>query len=254
MEQHWSFKRLTLVALLSAVVLMSFLFVHTSLTQGAVPSGARPVPELIQPPGAVRVTAALTYYLYLPVIFTPPPAISGRATQNGVPLVGAQVVLLSGSTLNMWPVPIATTVTDEDGYYRFYDIRSTISVADEKFRAVVYGELQWFTPLITYTNGTNYEFAPVDTTGLQLISPLADATITLPHTFSWTVRPAFPTDSYEVVFFTIFPFGNGTGPLGYVSSTVVSPMGDPSVYTQWAVKVYGSNGIGFTGLRSIHIQ
>ena len=246
------------VMIACAVVLMMILFEQSSIAQANSANSDYGAPRFHQRSSDIRFTSVLTHYVYLPVIFTPPPAIAGHVTQNGAPLIGALVGLDSISPWFMHPQSIATTVTDENGTYFFFNIPSSITttLGVETYRAAIYGELTWFTPAITYTAGTNYAFAPVDTTGITLIAPPAGSTITLPHTFTWTARPDFPTDSYEVRLFWA-PFSFGAGQVGYTTSAIV-PLsvlqGNQLPYADWYVRIYSPVGIGETYKRRIYFS
>jgi len=246
------------VMIACAVVLMIILFEQSSIAQANSANSDYGAPRFHQRSSDIRFTSVLTHYVYLPVIFTPPPVIAGHVTQNGAPLIDALVGLDSISPWFMHPQAITTTVTDENGNYFFFNIPSSITttLGVETYRAAIYGELTWFTPAITYTAGTNYTFAPVDTTGITLIAPPAGSTISLPHTFTWTARPDFPTDSYEVRLFWA-PFSLGAGPVGYATSAVV-PLsvlqGNQPPYMDWYVRIYSPVGIGETYKRRIYFS
>jgi hypothetical protein len=246
------------VMIACAVALMLILFKQSSIAQANSANSDYGAPRFHQRSSDIRFTSVLTHYVYLPIIHTPLPVIAGRVTQHGAPLNGAGVTLQSFRPGFMYPQVITRTVTDDNGNYFFFNIPSStiIGMEEEKYRAVIYGELTWFTPAITYTAGTNYTFAPVDTTGIALIAPPAGSTISLPHTFTWTARPDFPTDSYEVRLFWA-PFSFGAGQVGYTTSAIV-PLsvlqGNQLPYTDWYVRIYSPAGIGESYKRRVYFS
>jgi hypothetical protein len=207
----------------------------------------------------IQQTTVVTQETHLPIILSQRSVISGHVTQNGSPLTGASVSLLWVAPWFKHPGTVAKTVTDENGNYQFVNIRSTMTSTigqGEQFRAMIQGDLTWYTPLITYTTGTNYTFPTVDTTGLTLLDPPEAATITLPYTFTWTVRPNSPTDSYGVNFFWV-PGILGAVEVGYNGSAVV-PLtilqGNEYPYVDWFVRVYSPNGFGYTEMKHIYFS
>lgn len=207
----------------------------------------------------IEQTTIVTQETHLPIVLSQRAVISGHVTQNGASLTGASVSLLWVAPWFKHPGTVVTTVTDENGNYQFVNIRSTMTSTvgqGEQFRAMIRGDLTWYTPLITYTAGTDYMFPTVDTTNLTLLDPTEGATITLPYTFSWTVRPNSPTDSYGVNFFWA-PGILGEVEVGYNGSAVV-PLsilqGNEYPYVDWFVRVHSPNGFGDTEMKRIHFS
>jgi len=223
-------------------------------------SGRRLFSRAIDVGQAARIIAssdAVTHYVYLPVVYRRPGLIIGCVTEAGGPLVGAQV-LLQMYTPTMPPpaMTISQTVTDSGGCYRFYGVRSTDDERWEEMSIVIYGELRWRTPWVTYTAGTDYALPTVDTTGLDLVSPPPGATIALPYTFTWTARPGFTTDSYEV-WFLVIPGGIATGQVGYATSKVIRPSDlsyNEYSYLDWFVRVHSAAGVGDTSERRVYFS
>lgn len=248
-------------ALALAMMLIFFTGITTKQVASMVSASSSSSPDQIsahiRQTTHIRQATVVSQEVYLPIILLQRSVISGHVTQNGSPLVGAPVSLQWVAPGFMHPGTLKRTVTDENGNYQFVNVRSTMTSTlgqGERYRAAIYGDLTWYTPLITYTAGTDYSFKPVDTTSITLLDPPADTTITLPYTFTWTVRPDSPTDSYGVNFFWA-PGILGEVEVGYNGSAVV-PLsilqGNEFPYMDWFVRIYTENGFGDTEMKRIN--
>jgi 5-hydroxyisourate hydrolase-like protein (transthyretin family) len=162
--------------------------------------------------------------LYLPLVGKLPNGVYGRVYDNGVAASGVSVMLLlyNGS---VWS-SIASTTTNLNGEYVFPGI-NTLSPG-QKY-VVAYNNPEhnssrlwyWETrQLSEYTSGSAVNIGNFDIANLPLSLPLHNTLVSLPQTFSWTPRPASPTDSYVFDLFDYFDYvpNFSTAPLGYVSS------------------------------------
>jgi hypothetical protein len=177
--------------------------------------------------------------------------LCGEVRLNGAPVSGVALELrfYNGST---WSTAAATT-TDSTGHYDFAGMASLLPGQRYYVRylnqANTPGRLYvWQTRVRTsYTAGTTLDLGSFDIGDVVLTAPGENALVALPQTFTWTRRPATPTDSYE---FDIYdpvdsdPYGY-TPLLGYVSGVTVTGLPDgfePGVSYVWEVWIYSPDG------------
>lgn len=155
--------------------------------------------------------------------------IYGTVKLNGAPVAGVSVDLLRRNNANDAGALVATAVTDVAGMYKFpsaptlnpgqsYYVRSV----DISNPARLY---YWATRDIPYyESGRNRYFGEFDIATFPLGSPANGATVTLPQTFTWTRRPATPSDSYVLrVGNTGFTPRLESPKLGYVNNLTLLP-------------------------------
>jgi hypothetical protein len=147
----------------------------------------------------------------------------------------------------------ATATTDADGIYEFTGVPSLAAGQNYYVRYRNYtntpGRL-WVwgaNPLTAYATGSSAAGGDFDIADIALVSPPDGVSLALPRFFSWTPRPATPTDSYE---FDIYdPSDNDpyayTDKLGYVDGFNMTglPQGfEGGVEYVWEVWVYSPDG------------
>ncbi len=218
--------------------------IGTSITNSAVISGGG---EIITRTASVTVSPNRAY---IPLIIRPPKAIVGWVTYNGgaangIPL---QLRFYNGSA---WSTA-ATATTDSTGYFAFVNQPSLAPGQAYYVRYLNSGTSQhlsfWNTRALTsYTSGDYVEIGRFDLANITLTSPSPGATVGLPWTFEWNVRPNTPSDSCE---FNLLDLTDGdpwwwTAPLGYRGNYTLN--GLPPGFlnnTQyyWLVGVYSPDG------------
>ena len=129
--------------------------------------------------------------------------IRGRVLQNGsvannIPVslyryssgVDQLVSTVNTSSNGTYLFPNPTSLGTNQSYFVFFDNRTLTPDLTRLY--------SWHTPFLnTYSTGTDYTFADFDIQDVALGSPANSAQVSLPATFSWTPRPASPTDSYQ---------------------------------------------------------
>ncbi|MEJ2597862.1 MAG: hypothetical protein P8Z00_05980 [Anaerolineales bacterium] len=152
----------------------------------------------------------------------------GQVTENGskAPNVPLTLCRLNSPT-DTHCTSMRTTTTIADGTYAFNNLPALQTgqkyFAYFKNTTNTKGRLwYWQThSLVTYTFGSQVQLGNFDIEDIKLISPTLPVTVTLPVTFSWKVRSASPSDSYE---FDLYEPQNGSTnfytkpPLGHVGS------------------------------------
>lgn len=209
--------------------------------------------ETITVPVGVMVVRSQTY---LPLITKPRPGIHGRVTENGVPAAGVPVELqfYNGST---WSSP-ALILTQTDGWYAFTNVPGLASGQryDVRYLNNGAGRLwMWHTRMLdTYTTGSSVHIGDFDIADIALLAPPNNIATSLPRTFSWAVRPATPSDSYE---FNLYDPQSGdpyfrTDPrLGYSGSFTLTTLpaafnlGQPYAWEVWVYSPDGGLGISW---------
>ncbi|MBI5304356.1 MAG: DUF11 domain-containing protein [Chloroflexi bacterium] len=201
----------------------------------------------------VVLTRTATVEVSFPHVFLPlismPPIIYGYVTDNGTPAAGVPLELrfYDGSA---WST-VATASTATDGKYTFfasalgsgqrYYVRYVNSAASTRLA-------YWGTRVLTSFAGTSdVAIGDFDIANITLVSPLSGNKVNVPATFSWGVRPATPTDSYEWNLFdpTNPNLAASTVPLGYVGNFTLNSLPGgfvPNVTYGWYVGVYGPDG------------
>ena len=188
------------------------------------------------------------WHLFLPLI-SRPPAIYGYVTDNGSPAGGVPLELrfYNGSAWSTY----ATTSTASDGKYTFYPplLGSQQRYYVRYLNATTNTRLSsWGTRQLTsFAGPSDVAIGNFDIANIPLVSPLSGNKVTLPSMFSWGVRPATPTDSYE---FNLFDPTNPslaawTPPLGYVGSVTLNSLPSgfvPNVGYGWYMAVYSPDG------------
>jgi uncharacterized repeat protein (TIGR01451 family) len=188
---------------------------------------------------------------YQPYIARPEVLLTGKVTANGAPAAGIALDLrfYNGS---IWST-LNSTISMADGSYTFKNVPALaagqsfcVSYLNTTDSRLLYS---WYTGVNTTYNGTlPVVFDTFDITNISLGKPDPGSFVRLPYTFTWTVRPLTPTDSYE---FDLFNFTDGnpyfyTDPsLGYVGSykLMKRPAGFLNgVNYGWDVVIYGPDG------------
>ncbi len=153
-------------------------------------------------------TSPSSSQLFLPVVMRKDGGISGKVTLNGTPVGGVELELRFYDGSN-WST-LRTTTTAADGTFIFKNVPSlgsgqsyyvrymNPSQGDSQGRLATWGSRV----LTAYTNGTPVDLGTFDIADVTLRSPPPGASVTLPATFQWDVRPATSQDSYGVVFYT----------------------------------------------------
>jgi hypothetical protein len=152
----------------------------------------------------------------------------GQVTQNGVKTPGVPLTLCRlNSPTDTNCTKMGSTTTLPDGTYAFTNMPSLQTgqsyVAYYQNTSVASGRLwYWQTrSLMTYTLGSQVQLGNFDISDIKLISPSSPVTVTLPVAFTWQVRSASPSDSYEFDLYernTLSPYFYTQPPLGYVGS------------------------------------
>jgi hypothetical protein len=147
---------------------------------------------------------------------------------------------------------IATTTTDNQGYYAFINMPSLNAGQRYYVRylnTTNYAFLfTWHTlPITSYTAGQQVAGGDFSITNIHLYDPYPGAWITFPYTFRWQLRNTYTTDSYEL---NLFDYEDGdpyfyTPPLGFVETYTLNSrpdgFGDNIPYA-WDMWVYGPGG------------
>jgi hypothetical protein len=139
--------------------------------------------------------------VYLPLLAKSQVSIFGHFTLGGAPAIIHNIQL---HIHNPSSTTIATTQTQPDGTYAFLDVPSL--AAGETYNVVQSSDdllpaqlSLWFSRTISsYTAGDVIDLGTADLADIELVAPDYYATVPLPATFSWTPRPATPTDIYEL--------------------------------------------------------
>jgi hypothetical protein len=152
----------------------------------------------------------------------------GQVTQNGVKAPGVSLTLCRLNTPTATNcTKMGSTITLADGTYAFTNMPSLQTgqsyVAYYQNTSVTTGRLwYWQTrSLVTYTLGSQIQLGNFDIGDIKLISPSAPVTVTLPVAFTWQMRSASPSDSYEFDMYdpnTMSPYFYTQPPLGHVGS------------------------------------
>jgi hypothetical protein len=187
----------------------------------------------------------------------PPQGIYGQITQNGAPVSGVTVTLQlrDGAT----STEVLADTTDVNGNYSFLNA-PTLAAGQRYF--VFYpndendpSRVSFWAGLLlnSYTAGDTVNGTDFDIANIVLVSPGPASEVTLPQTFTWNLRPATPTDSYEfnliddeqnITYFYTVP------PLGYVNAYTLQSLPGNMVYDEgygWIVWAYGPGGSLSTG-------
>ena len=154
--------------------------------------------------GSLTSSPSNSSTLYLPLVarVTAGGGINGRVTQSAQPAAGVPLELLSYIGQNHSTV--ATTTTDGSGNYSF---KGAPSLGSGQEYNVSYVNLEsntsrlavWMTKDVTaYTAGSTFASGDFDLADIGMVSPSPGATVSLPATFQWSVRPATPSDRYTV--------------------------------------------------------
>ncbi len=207
---------------------------------------------------------SITSKVFLPFISKMLPGISGSVTFNGAAAgnVSVNLQFYNGTST----ATAMTTNTGSDGSYQFL---GAASLAKGQHYYVQYTRPSlvtdtlrtWSTASITtYVAGGNILAGNFDIADIPLVQPTAIATVTLPATFQWTVRPATPSDNYFLELKVPGLPTTWTSPsLGYVGTYVLSaplPTGfTTGVQYDWFVKVTSPNGgTGTTAAQRVTFQ
>lgn len=190
--------------------------------------------------------------VFLPLIISPRYlGINGHVTFNGTAASGVPLDLrfYNGSA---WSTAASTT-TSADGSYEFltaptlgsgqrYYVRYTNSTDPTRLAI-------WQTRSLTsYSANNTIAIGDFDIANIPLASPVSGSTVALPNQFSWQVRPATSTDSYEFNLLNVStgsPWWYTVPPLGYVNNYTLNNL--PAGFTTntwygWFVAVYSPDG------------
>jgi hypothetical protein len=188
---------------------------------------------------------------YLPLVSRVLKGISGHVTENGQSAAGVPLELrfFDGATWSS----LATQTTNADGDFIFAGAPTL--KPGQIYYVGYYNEddlkrlWRWETrELITYTAGSQVEIGNFDIADITMLSPAPGATVRLPYTFVWEVRPATPSDSYE---FNLYdsqdnnPYFYTDPALGYVDYYTLAslPQGFATGTTySWEMWVYSPDG------------
>jgi hypothetical protein len=209
-----------------------------------------PAPVQALPDAFVSVSV-----VYLPIISKPSalvPALNGSVNFNGSPASGVPLDLLFDDG-SKWST-ITSTTTAANGSYSFRNLPA-LSTGQKYYvffanKAKDDSKLSsWQTKILTAYDGASIvTFETFDIANISLVSPDPWVTVSLPVTFTWTPRPATPSDSYE---FDLYgptnenPFFHTDPPLGYVSSYRLQSL--PDTFSKgaqygWALFIYSPDG------------
>jgi hypothetical protein len=212
-------------------------------------------------PARAALPASPVAQIFLPFVRQPAPVISGQVTLNGTPVEGVSLELRFYNGANY--STLTTTSTGADGNYEFAGVPSLAPGQSYYVRFRNYpntpGRL-WVwgaKPLTAYTAGSSAAGGNFDIADIALASPSDTASIGLPFRFTWTPRPATPTDSYEL---DLYDPGDSdpyiyTNPLGYVDGFDVTGLpgdfegGAEYVWEVWVYSPDGGYGISFESRR-----
>ncbi len=193
--------------------------------------------------------------LYLPIISKPPALVSalkGSVNFNGSPASGVPLDLLFFDG-TQWST-LASTTTAANGSYSFHNLPALS--ANQKYYVLYVSDKSdgsklafWQTKTLTAYDGASIvTFETFDIANISLVSPDPLVTVSLPVTFTWTPRPATPSDSY--VFDLYDPMDSNllpytTPPLGYISSYRIQSL--PDGYStggkySWMLFIYSPDG------------
>jgi uncharacterized repeat protein (TIGR01451 family) len=187
--------------------------------------------------------------LFLPLINKPLAGIQGYVTLNGAPVAFVTLELrrFNGQAFSTE----LSTSTDSQGFYNF---ASASSLGPGEIYYVRYlndtnpGFLSYWgtADITTYTAGGSVAAGNFDIADVALQAPPPGANVSLPTFFQWAVRPATPSDSYQLALFD--PDGDAytqSGLLGYVNSVNVG--GVPSDFHSgtpygWYININSPDG------------
>lgn len=184
-------------------------------------------------------------------------AILGTVTAAGAPATGVMVELRRADDILV--TTVATATTDAGGAFAFNqtsNLPPTSAYAVRYHNALNPARLrQWITRPLTGTAASGVISLPVfDIANVPLAGPAEGTVSGLPLVFTWTRRPASPSDSYRVEFFDATGTTNfsGSTPLqGYVSSLTLGsldssfPLNSPLTWTVTIELADGSYGEAF---------
>lgn len=135
-----------------------------------------------------------------------PPGIYGRVTVNGQPVAGVYLVLrlFTGSAETTQGQPVHTNA---DGAYVFADVPA-LKTGQTYFvlyqngangNSLATDRLSWWGSfeIGAYEDGARQWGGDFDLADVPLVTPADSATVKLPYTFTWQVRPNSPGDEYE---------------------------------------------------------
>ncbi len=203
--------------------------------------------------------------LYLPLVMKNfVPSIHGLVTQNGVPAAGITVTLQLSQTLEY--SPIMTQTTASDGTYHFFN--APVLTGGQRY-LVQYLRPSLTTPTLrswstrsfgTYSQGQDKVAGDFDLADVTLLQPSADVTITLPFTFTWTMRPSSPTDSYKLqmndpISGAVWWTSGDLGHVGNYPLSTLPPGINPGATAVWSVlPIAPDGGSGRSSTRRVTFQ
>jgi hypothetical protein len=218
--------------------------------------------------GTPPPAGANTYQMSVASSTPTTPGIYGQVKYNGSPAAGIYLVLTyyNGSTWSTWGSPVAT---DSSGNYRFTGVPSlgngqkySVEYANgANGNALNTNYLAWWDSfnITSYSAGSNVAGGDFDIADVTLVSPAGGSTVTLPRTFTWNVRSAVTSDSYE---FDIFDYADHnpwaySDLLGYVGSFGLGSL--PTGFSNgtqycWDVWVYADNVYTHGGGESLYCR
>lgn len=209
--------------------------VETARVRAAIPAGPTGYAQPVVKTATVKSAASPlsftpSYSAYLPLMAYQPGELYGNVTFKGAPAAGVTVTLrfyngVSNST-------IATATTDSSGGYSFVNYPALTGATQEywiRFDNIDHNTSRlylWLTHVITtYDRSDHYRFSTFDIADVPLGAPGPGAVIAPPQTFTWTMRTATPSDSYELLMFDPTGMSSsyyGSGLLGYTGANTIS--------------------------------
>lgn len=204
--------------------------------------------------------------LYLPAISRTPPAITGVLASSRASTVGLPVELLvyTPSNTSLPASIVATATVSAGGQYAFINLPALPSGRAYYTRFRNFGSSPAFlesaySPDVTaLSTDTPNNVGVLDVTGMDLVAPSPDATVTMPADFSWAVR-ASTSDSYYIGVYDPAGVAAGvtTNAIGYTGSLRVGPVPSsagfqPGIRYAWYVGIEMPNGmLGYSLPRGI---
>jgi CSLREA domain-containing protein len=202
--------------------------------------------------GAVEVE--FLHATYLPLIIRPVLGIYGLVTDHGLPVAGVSLAL-QRATGSVWST-LDSAYTQGDGSFAF--IAAPSLAVGQRYAVRFSGGTSdrlgyWSTrALDTYAAGSTVHIGDFDIANIELLSPSNGSTVSLPHAFQWTPRPAVPSDSYKF-FMTDGETYHYSAPLGFVGSFTLTTLPAGFSVSQpyyWGIYVFrpdGSYGMSHEG-------
>lgn len=197
-----------------------------------------------------------THWVYLPAVSQDLAAIDvrGEVTLNGSPAADTRLQLRIDDGTGTWATQ-AEVFTHKDGSYAFNNVPPLGS--NQRYYVRFYNQTEqagrlyvWGTRVLRAGDTTgDVQMSAFDIADIALISPAQGVTITLPHTFQWTPRPASPGDNYELSIYEYQGADWWSGALGHVGQYELESIPDgfssgvEYLWEVWADSPDGGYGI-----------